>query len=108
MSEQIRVEHATLHTAANDLRAVRGAIETRLTLLGGVVDELETGWQGVSGTGFQELMDRWNGDVSRLLTSMGNIADLLDRSANTHQANDDQQQAMLDRFHAALGGTGTA
>jgi uncharacterized protein YukE len=47
-------------------------------------------------------MVRWNEDVAKLLQAMDNIADLLDKSANTHQANDEQQNEMLNKFQSAL------
>jgi uncharacterized protein YukE len=47
-------------------------------------------------------MMRWGDDATKLLQAMDNIADLLDKSANTHQANDEQQSEMLNRFHSAL------
>jgi WXG100 family type VII secretion target len=96
------VDHATLHTAANDTRATRTEVEGDLRKLWGVVDDLAMAWKGQASTGFQTLMERWNGDVSKLLTAMDNIADLLDKTATTHQVNDEQQQQMLDKFHSAL------
>lgn len=96
------VDHATLHTAASDTRATRTEVEGDLRKLWGVVDDLAIAWQGQASTGFQNLMQRWNDDVSKLLTAMDNIADLLDKTATTHQVNDEQQQQMLDKFHSAL------
>jgi hypothetical protein len=33
---------------------------------------------------------------------MDQIAELLDKSADSHQANDEHQQQMLNKFHSAL------
>jgi WXG100 family type VII secretion target len=104
VSEPSIVGHATLHTVAADVRAAQGRIDGKLDQLWSVVAELEATWQGVSGDGLQALMRRWNGDVTKLLGAMAHMADLLDKTANAHQATDEQQQAMIDRFHSALSG----
>ncbi len=98
----IQVDHATLHAAANDVRAVRADVDTQLKNLWTVVDDLAIAWQGQASGGFQRLMERWNTDAKNLVNAMDNIAGLLDKSGTTHQVNDEQQQQALDRIHAAL------
>ncbi len=102
----IEVDHATLHTAANDVRAVRGEVDTELKKLWGAVDDLAIAWQGEASKGFQSLMERWNTDAGNLLTAMDNIATLLDKSGTTHQVNDEEQQQVLSRIHATLNPSG--
>jgi WXG100 family type VII secretion target len=97
-----RVDQATLHTAANDVRSTRTEVDGQLKTLKGAVDELGAAWQGQAASGFQQLMVRWNDDATKLLQAMDNIADLLDKSGNTHQANDEQQNEMLNKFNSAL------
>jgi WXG100 family type VII secretion target len=102
MSGPIEVDHATLHTAANDVRTTRSEVDGELKKLWAVVDDLAIAWKGQASVGFQSLMDRWNSDVKKLTSAMDDIADLLDKSGTQHQVNDEQQQAMLDKFHSAL------
>ena|SRR5256885_8281501 len=101
-SEPFQVDHVTLHTAAKDVRNIRAEVDGELVKLWNTVDELAVAWQGRASAGFQQVMTRWDGDVKKLLHAMDQIADLLDKSANTHQANDDQQEQLLNKFHAAL------
>jgi WXG100 family type VII secretion target len=96
------VDHSTLHTAANDVRTVRSEVDADLKRLWAVVDDLAVAWQGQASTGFQSLINRWDGDAKKLLLALDDIATLLDRSGTTHQVNDEQQQEMLDRIHATL------
>jgi WXG100 family type VII secretion target len=91
-----------LHTAANDVRATRTEIDGQLTALWGAVDDLAIAWKGQASMGFQNLMTRWNEDTTKLLTAMGDIADLLDKSGTQHQVTDEEQQQMIDRFHSVL------
>jgi WXG100 family type VII secretion target len=100
--QPFEIDHATLHTAANDVRTVRGEVDGDLKRLWGVVDDLAIAWQGQASTGFQSLIQRWDGDAKKLLLALDDIAALLDRSGTTHQVNDEQQQQMLDRIHSTL------
>ena len=98
----IEVNAATLHGAANDVRATRAEVDGELKTLLGVVQDLGAGWQGDASTGFQNLMGRWHQDATKLLHAMDEIADLLDKSGTVHTSNDQQQQDALNRIHQAL------
>jgi WXG100 family type VII secretion target len=102
MGQPFEVDHATLHTAANDVRTTRSEVDGELKKLWGVVDDLAVAWKGQASSGFHNLMQRWNEDVDKLLKAMGDIADLLDKTGTAHQATDEEQQQMLDKFHQAL------
>ena len=102
MASPFEVDHATLHTAANDVRSTRSEVDGELKKLWNVVDDLAIAWQGSASTGFQQLMNRWSEDTNKLQEALTNIADLLDKSGTTHQVNDEEQQQMLDKFHSAL------
>ena len=92
----------TLHKAATDIRSTRGDVEGDLRTLWGTVDDLAIAWKGAASGGFQQLMQRWDGDVKKLLQAMGDIADLLDKSATTHQVNDENSNSMMQKFGGAL------
>jgi WXG100 family type VII secretion target len=102
MSQPFEIDHATLHTAAGDVRSTRSEVDGELKKLWGVVDDLAIAWKGQASTGFQQLMQRWNEDTSKLLTAMDNIADLLDQSGTAHQVNDEQQEQMIGKFHSII------
>ncbi|MEV4757077.1 WXG100 family type VII secretion target [Micromonospora sp. NPDC049559] len=102
MAEQFEVDAATLHSAASDVRSTRSDVDGDLGRLWNVVDDLAMAWKGDASTGFQQLMQRWNEDVTKLLTAMDDIADLLDKGGTTHQANDEQQAQMLNKYTSAL------
>src|SRR5689334_22198151 len=99
----MNVDHASLHAAARDVRSVRGDVDGLLSRLRGVVaDELGPAWRGAAATAFQKLMEQWDADAKTLQHSLSAIADLLDKSGNTHQVNDEEQQAVLDKIHGVL------
>jgi len=97
-----RVDQATLHTAANDVRSTRTEVDGQLKSLQGNVEELSAAWKGQAATGFASLMNRWTQDVAKLLHAMDDIADLLDKSGNVHQSNDEQQNSMFNQFNSAV------
>jgi WXG100 family type VII secretion target len=100
--QHIEVDHATLHTAANDVRSTKAEVEGELRKLWSVVDDLAIAWLGQASGGFQTLINRWNEDAGKLLTAMDNIGDLLDKSGTQHQATDEEQSQVLDKIHSAL------
>lgn len=98
-----RVDHVSLRTAAGDVRSVRDDVEALLRRLRGVVtQDLGPAWQGAAAGAFQKLMERWDADARDVQEALGAIADLLDTSAVAHRVNDEEQQAVLDKIHAAL------
>jgi len=102
MGQPIKADVETLHKAATDIRSTRTDVEGDLRQLWDAADDLAIAWKGAASQGFQQLMDRWNGDVKNLLTAMGDIADLLDKSAVSHQVNDENNNAMMQKFGGAL------
>ncbi len=101
----MRVDHATLHTAANDVRSTRDEIQGDLSKLESLVQQdLASAWQGTAAGSFQHLMQRWHDDSKTLMQAMQDIADLLDKSGTNHQVNDENQQQMIDKIHSALNG----
>ena len=92
----IELDHETLLAAAQDVRATREEANGDLKRLANAVSELSGAWQGQAATRFQELMERWNGDVSKLMGAMGDIADLLDKSGSQHASNEEEQAQMFN------------
>lgn len=98
----ITVDYATLHKAANDTRSTRTEVEGDLRRLSSLAEELGGQWSGSAATGFQGLMTRFNEDALKLQQALGEIADLLDKEANAHQQNDEQQGQMINKFSSVL------
>jgi WXG100 family type VII secretion target len=96
------VDYATLHKAASDVRSTRSEVEGDLKRLSGLAEELGGQWRGSAATGFTSLMSRFNQDALKLQQALGDIADLLDKGANTHQHNDEEQSQMMNKFNSVL------
>jgi len=98
------VDHATLRAAAKDVQGTRNDVANKLTQLRGVTNDLVASWKGDASGGFSQVMQRWDTDVQKLLTALGDIADLLDKSATTHQVNEEHQAQAMNKYGAALNG----
>ncbi len=98
----ITVDYATLHKAANDVRSTRSEVEGDLRRLASLAEELGGQWRGQAATGFQSLMTRFGEDATKLQQALGDIADLLDKQANAHQHNDEEQSQMINKFSSVL------
>lgn len=96
------VDAATLHNAAKDVRSTRADVDGDIKKLSSLVGEIGSQWQGQAAGAFQRLMGKWSGDVNNLLTALDNIADLLDKSGTQHQATDEEQNNMFNKFDSAL------
>lgn len=91
-----------MHAAAKDVRATHDTVNGKLSDLRGAIDDLVAAWKGDASAGFVKVMHRWDQDTTKLLTALSDIADLLDKSANTHQANEEQQAAMMNKYGSSL------
>lgn len=91
-----------MHAAAKDVRGTHDTVNGKLSDLRGAIDDLVAAWKGEASAGFAQVMTRWDQDSVKLLTALSDIADLLDKSANTHQANEEQQAAMMNKYGNSL------
>ncbi|MEV6525453.1 WXG100 family type VII secretion target [Longispora sp. NPDC051575] len=99
----VNVDHSTLHSGANDVRGVRTDVQGLLKSLKGVVEQdLASAWKGNAAGAFQRLMEQWNGDATKLLQALADIADLLDKAGTTHSVNEENNQKIVDQIHNAL------
>jgi WXG100 family type VII secretion target len=96
------VDYATLHKAATDVRSTQSEVEGDLRRLASLAEELGGSWRGQAATGFHGLMTRFNDDAQKLQKALADIADLLDKEANAHQQNDEEQSQMINKFSSVL------
>jgi WXG100 family type VII secretion target len=99
------MDFATLHQAASDVRSVKSEVDGELRKLDGQVSEMGGAWKGAAATAFQQLHQQWSQDTNKLLQALQGIADLLDKSGNLHQSNDEQQQQSMNSILSTLNPT---
>lgn len=98
----IRVDAATLHTAARDVEAGRNEMNSQLGKMHGVVEQTAPAWQGAAGASFQNVARRWRESSDKLLVAMEQIGVMLQESGTSAQVLDEEEQASMNRFGAAL------
>lgn len=96
----IQAEAATIHAAANDTRAAKEQTEAALRQLYDTVTATAPSWQGMAGTQFQQVMNRWNEETTKLVRAMEGIATALDESGTQITATDEAQQQAFNKFNA--------
>jgi WXG100 family type VII secretion target len=96
------MDFATLHQAAGDVRTVKSEVDGELKKLDSLVQELASAWRGSAATAFQGLAQQWQADTQKLLVAMQGIADLLEKSGQMHQHNDESQQHSMNSIMGAL------
>ena len=103
MSDGLQVDQATLHQVARDIRTAKDDISAHLGTVRGAAEILGSAWTGQAASAFANLMLRWDGDAKQLAAAMDDIANLLDKSANSHEMNDADSMNMLNRIDGSVG-----
>lgn len=98
----VRVDHASLRVAANDVTTTYDDTKTNLTSLRSLISDLSGTWKGQASTGFQGVMDSWDREAQKLLTALDGIAVMLGQSADTHQVNDEEQANTMNKYGNGL------
>jgi WXG100 family type VII secretion target len=96
------IDDATLHAAANDCRSGVEQVQGEQTKVRNTRDTVAASWQGAASTTFQGVMDAWGADCGKLMEAMNAIADLLDQTATTHRANEEEQDTMFAKFNSMI------
>jgi len=98
----LEVDHATLHQAANEIRAANDDVNKHLATVRGAAEVLGSAWTGQAATAFTNLITRWDADAKQLAGAMQDIARLLDTSANRHQQMDEESMGVLNRMDSSV------
>lgn len=96
------IDDATLHAAAGDCRSAVEQVQGESTKVRNSRDTVAATWQGAASTTFQNVIDAWIGDCTKLQEAMNAIADLLDKTATTHRANEEEQDSMFSKFNSMI------
>jgi len=104
MAERTRIDDATLHQAANNCRSAVESVTGESNKVRNARDGVAARWHGGASNTFQSVIDAWIGDAGKLMEAMNGIAELLDKTGNTHRANEEQQDQMFSKFNSAING----
>jgi WXG100 family type VII secretion target len=104
MAGETRIDAATVHAAANDCRQAMENVKGEATKVRGAKENVAAQWRGVASNTFQSVIDAWLVDTNKLLEALNGISELLDKTGYTHQANEEHQDQMFNKFNAAING----
>ena len=99
---RLEVDQVTLHQVARDIRSARDDINVHLGTVRGAAEILGSAWQGQAASAFTSLIMRWDGDAKQLAAAMSDIANLLDRTADSHEMGDAESMRVLNRMDSSV------
>jgi WXG100 family type VII secretion target len=102
MAEQTRMDDASVHQAANDCRSAVDSVNDEIRKVRAAREQVATQWQGQASNAFQGVMDAWMVEAGKLMEAMTGIAQLLDKTADTHRTNEEEQNSMFNKFNSAI------
>ncbi len=102
MADGTRIDDATLHAAANDCRSASDNVTAEASKVRTAKETVAARWRGGASNTFQGVIDAWLVDTNKLLEALGAISDLLDKTATTHRANEEEQDQTFNKFNAAI------
>ncbi|MBV1853544.1 WXG100 family type VII secretion target [Catellatospora tritici] len=94
----IRVDAETIRVASQDVNDTRIALDQDLKDLQALAERLGGSWRGNAALRFQELMTDWHQEATRLTEAVGDIAELLKKTAAGHSANEEEQAASFSKI----------
>ena len=99
----VELDHGTLHAAAAQVEKFHDELrDVDLVALRGAAESISTIWKGQAAGAYTAVMQRWDGDVKKLLDAVATIGALLKKTANISQAVDEGQQSAMNKIGADL------
>lgn len=96
------IDAQTLNAAASDCRSAQESVTGEAGKVRNAKESVAARWRGAASNTFQSVIDAWLNDTNKLLEALGGISDLLDKTASTHTANEEQQDQMFNKFNSAI------
>jgi len=103
MSGAFGTETDAMGKAAQQVLQVSESLQQQMRSLMNNLEPLASSWQGSAASAFQQLMERFNQDSSKLSTALGNIANALDSNAKNYSASEQQNHQSIAGILNALG-----
>jgi WXG100 family type VII secretion target len=89
--------------AAAHVEQVTQELNGELNTLRGVIDQVGGNWVGRAATAFNQLMERFNEDATKLNQALSSIHEALASNTKSYNASEEQNAQSLSNITAALG-----
>ncbi|OLT41311.1 type VII secretion protein [Saccharomonospora sp. CUA-673] len=91
----IKVDYATIHTAAEDCKATGGELENLFEQLQSQLAPLVESWEGDAMMAWNEVQNNWNTSLEELKQVLAQIATALPQIADGYQGTEKGIQSMF-------------
>lgn len=94
---------ATMQKAAQQVQQVSEEISQELNSLMSNLEPVASSWKGNAASAFQQLMERWRQDASKLQQALADIAQMLDATTKTYSNTEDTNSSQISAILKGLG-----
>jgi ESAT-6 family protein len=92
-----------MQKAASQIRQTSDEINGELRSLLSMLEPLASQWRGDAATAFQQLIDRWQQDATKLTQALGGIADAMSSSSSNYSSSEETNRSQIANIMSGLG-----
>ena len=93
----------TMQKAAQQVQQVSEEISSELNSLMGNLEPVAASWKGNAASAFQQLMERWKQDASKLQQALADIAQMLDSTNKSYSTAEENNSSQISAILKGLG-----
>lgn len=103
MAGSFNTDAATMQKAGQQVQQVSDEIGQELRSLLNQLEPVASSWKGAAASAFQQLMQRWQEDASKLTQALQGIAEMLDSTNKNYTQVEDSNSSQIGQILSGLG-----
>jgi WXG100 family type VII secretion target len=104
MSKDLNVTVEEQAGLANQIQSFHNELQSRITSLNGVVDRVQSGWQGAAGKEYDAVQQRLNDRLRSMRVELVKLEETMRMSASGFSRQEDERIASFRRMDDSSGG----
>ena len=103
MAGAYTTDAATMQKAAQQVQQVSEEIGSELNSLMSNLEPVAASWKGNAASAFQQLMERWRQDASKLHQALAEIAQMLEQTNKSYSQAEENNSSQISAILKGLG-----
>ena len=103
MAGAYTTDAATMQKAAQQVQQVSEEISSELNSLMSNLEPVAASWKGSAASAFQQLMERWRQDASKLQQALADIAQMLGETNKSYSQAEENNSSQISAILKGLG-----
>jgi len=103
MAGAYTTDAATMQKAAQQVQQVSEEIGSELNSLMSNLEPVAASWKGNAASAFQQLMERWRQDASKLQQALADIAQMLEQTNKSYSQAEENNSSQISAILKGLG-----